>query len=525
MLVTQDTLDLGEDGVLTNAGLMIPGGEVIDPDLGVGAKRSDFALTRFVPQTTDLDGSLVMTSTSRLVLDASFRTTGAAGDGSDLIRATGSATVDGVIKPVLLSFERAGSLTFIETGGSSADNGAVVRDTATVDFSIALGSVELVATPRFALPGMTGNEQAVGAHINSILTNGGSAALGPLFAYIGNMTDPEDVAEMIGRLTTEGYGANRVAVLRSGLGFADTIGDCERRMPADVEHVPGRCWWLETEGARFNQDAYDDYAQFETRSFGLTGGLERALDDSWTLGFAAGIERIDLTSGDSFSSSSDRGNFGVALRRETGALTLGGALTGGFGNFSSDRDVGVAGTLPDGTSFALDTARSKQSVIDANLRLNAAYAFENADARLYAIPAIHLDASYIYAEKASESGLGAYGMEIGSTSEWVLSATPTVEVGGRFDMENGARFRPYFRGGFTVLNKDELKIDSAFIGAPDSAAGFQNYAGFDNRYGRADVGFAIESADARSRLDVGYQGAFSAHSESNAFAVNFSMRF
>jgi hypothetical protein len=187
--------------------------------------------------------------------------------------------------------------------------------------------------------------------------------------------------------------------------------------------------------------------------------------------------------------------------------------------------VGASGTLPNGTSFALDSGRSKQSVIDANLRLNAAYAFENADQRFYAIPAVHLDASYIYAKKAAESGLGDYGMEIGSTSEWVLSATPTVEVGGRFDMDNGALVRPYFRGGFTVLNKDKLKIDSAFIGAPESAAGFQNYAGFDNRYARADVGFAVESRDARSRLDVGYQGAFSQHSQTNTFAVNFSMRF
>jgi hypothetical protein len=365
----------------------------------------------------------------------------------------------------------------------------------------------------------------VADHINGILTGAGSAALGPLFAYLGNMTDAGDVVETISRLTTEGYGANRVATLWSGLGFADTIGDCERHLPPDLDLPQGRCWWLETEGARFDQEAFDDYARLETRSFSLTGGLERAIDETWTLGIAAGIESVDLTSGEAFSSSSSRGNFGVVARRETGPLTLGAAVTGGFGSFKSNRYAGVSGTLPDGTRFAIDGAESTQSVTQGNLRLNAAYALETADRGFYAIPSINLDASYIYAAEARESGMGAYGMEVGSTSEWVLSASPTIEVGGEFDMENGAQFRPYLRGGVTILNKDELMIDSSFIGAPESAGRFQNYAGFDRQFGRADLGFTIESRNAMARLDFGYQGAFSEHSTTNAFAATFSMRF
>ncbi|MCC0067785.1 MAG: autotransporter outer membrane beta-barrel domain-containing protein, partial [Rhodovulum sp.] len=524
-LVTHETLDLGRDGLLTNAGLLVPGGDVVQSGLGASASRSDFTTTRNVPQTTTLVGSLLMTPTSRFQIDVSYRASGAAGDGSDLIRTTGSVTFDGLVAPTLLSLERLFPLTIIESGGAAVDRGATVLDTATIDYSIAIGSIELAATPDFSLPGMTGNQGAVGDHINAILTGDGSAALGPLFALIGNMTDAGEVAATLDRLTTEGYAANRVATLFSGLGFAAGIGDCERRKSREFDLARGECWWLETQGDRFEQDPFDGYRSLGIRSNSMIGGVERAIDDNWTAGFALGYESLDVTSGDSFSSDADRGHLGVSIFRRTGPLVLGAALTGSFGQFESTRYVGVSGTLPDGNAVSLVSAESTQTITQANLGLRAAYTLQNPGSQVYARPSIDLDASYIYASQADESGEAAFGMEVGSTSEWVLSMSPTVEVGGTFRSDAGALVHPFLRGGFTLFDTDRLEIDSAFIGAPESAGRFQNASGFDRLLGRVNAGLDIGSENSSSRVELGYYGVFSEHSTLHGLGVNWTMRF
>jgi hypothetical protein len=524
VLITNDTLNLG-GGLLTNAGMLSPGGEVAVSGLGPSARRADLAVTENAVQTTNLDGSIVMTESSRFLVDVSFRRDGQPGIGSDLINATGSATVDGTVQPTLLALERALPLTLIETGGTSADNGALVIDTPVVDFEIVLGSIQLVANADFSLPGMTRNQREVGDHINSILDTDGSPDLGTLFAFIGNETDPDEVVDIIDRLTTEGYAANRVGTLFSGLGFTRAMNECESRMPAGLDVPPGDCWWLSSEGTDFELDPFDGFRRLESDSYAVIGGVDRAIDGITTVKFAAGYENLQLTSGDFFSSEADRYHLGVGIERHEGPWSLGAALTGSFGLFENERFVGASGVLPNGDAFSLDTGRSTQRVTQANLGLRAAYTFATADDRYYATPSFSLDASYILSEDSRESGLGAAGMENGETRDWVLSASPSVEVGGRFGMGNGTSFSPYLRGGFTLFSEDEMTIDSSFIGAPASAGRFENLAGFDRLYGRVSAGFVLESENRRSSLELGYRGAFSEHSTYHGAAATLSVRF
>jgi hypothetical protein len=528
LLITYETVNLGPDGLLTNAGILRPGGEILNPELSFGAVRSDYAMGPSVAQTTDLNGSILMTPTSVFLVDASFRVSGAAGDGSDLIRATGDATIDGYVEPSLLAFERAGALTIIESGPGrgSVDAGATVRDTVVVDFSIEAGPIRLLAVPDFSIPGMTRNQTEVGDHINNILNGAGSASLGPLFAYIGNMTDEAEVVDTIDRLTTEGYAANRLVAHRSGLRFADRIGNCDGRRQGEFEMPNGDCWWVSIGRASLKQDPFDDYRRMKSYSTMLFAGMKRKLDDPmWSMSLATGFETTGMTSGDRFSSDARRLHLGVALEREDGPLTLGASLTASYGRVKSKRAVGIFGELPDGTPIVLDQARSEQSVGQTNLRLSAAYLQQSADSGFYTKPSIDFDASFIRSRSTAESGLGDYGMQLGSTGEWVLSVSPSVEVGTTQLNDNGTKFSPYLRGGFTLFNKDRLKIDSRFLGAAVSDGGFRNYTKFDQFVGRLNTGIVIETSDARRRFEVGYAGVLGENTVSHSVNASFSMKF
>ncbi|MEM1128999.1 MAG: autotransporter outer membrane beta-barrel domain-containing protein [Pseudomonadota bacterium] len=523
-LVTQDVVRLGSNGVLRNSGLLVPGGAVIEPS-GETLSRANLVVTQNVAQTTNLKGSLEMTESSRFEVDAAFRVSGAAGDGGDLIDATGSATVDGDIVPSLLTFERVLPLTIIETGGAAADNGAVVQDTATVDFSIGLGSIQLIADPDFSLPGMTANERAVGDYMTDILTGDGSEELGELFAAIGNMTEADEVIETMSHFTTEGFGANRVSTLFSGLTFATAISECDRRRPVGVELPYGDCAWLTTEGTRFNQDAYDDFQSLEANSFLIMGGMERVVDDLWTVGFGGAWERVDVSSGSAFSSDSDRGHLGGLVKRQYGRMTVGGTLSASFGEFANKREPRIDLFLPNGDEVEIGEARSDQDVFQTNIGLDAEYRYDDPLDRFFLVPSIGVDATYIRSGSFDESGDGDLGYEVESADDWVFSVTPAVEVGALFENGDGSSFQPYLRGGLTVLSKDGFDTSAAFLGAAAADGDFTNETGFDKLYGRLDFGIDFLAAGKRTRVALGYSGAYSENARFHGVSAQLSYRF
>lgn len=526
LLVTHDRVDLGDAGVLQNSGHLVPGGAVVLPGGNVPLTRANIRVTQNVVTTTALTGSIEMADTSRLDVDVSFLTTGAAGDGSDLIDATGSATIDGEVVPFLLSYERALPLTIIATGGDAIDNGALVRDSsAAITYSLGTsGSVQLIATPDYVLPGMTANEAALGQYFNDILNGQGSAELGPLFTYTGNLTSAKEVADVLSRFSTQGFGANQVATLFSGLRFSDAIRNCDRRRPDNLEFQTGDCAWFTGEGSRFQQNAYSDFHDLNFDSYFVMGGVERRLDGEWTVGLGAGYERVDLTSGPAFSSDSHRGYLGAYAERSYGSITLGGSLSGSFGKFTNERDSGIYETLNDGSLLSIDKAESDQDVTVVNLGFNAAYNYVDARQRFYLTPSLGAAATYIRTGDANESGEGGYGFAVEESDDWVLSLSAAVEMGGNFRSGNSL-VQPFARAGFTVFNKDSLDVNARFLGASISDGDFTNNVGFDKTYGFVDLGVAMEYPKSNSILQLSYQGIFSENSRQHGGSITYKIQF
>src|SRR5690606_10781525 len=97
-------------------------------------KASDFAVTGNVSQTTYVSGSIVFGPTATYTADIYFRQNGS--EGSDLIIASGNATVDGTLKPVLHLLERAQPLTLIHAGGKTTNNGLEIIGTPVISYQI-----------------------------------------------------------------------------------------------------------------------------------------------------------------------------------------------------------------------------------------------------------------------------------------------------------------------------------------------------------------------------------------------------
>ncbi|MFO7854021.1 MAG: autotransporter outer membrane beta-barrel domain-containing protein, partial [Paracoccaceae bacterium] len=534
VLHTGAVFDLGRGGLLTSAGVLSPGGRVADPEtpLGVDVSRAGFVVNDR-PQVTDLTGSLHLLPRSRFEVDAGFRVSGEPGEGSDLVRVSGSAAIDGTVAPTLVTLERALPLTIVDPVTGSVDAGAEVLDTATIDYSILLNgptgdgvTIDLVARPDFSLDGMTANQAAVGEHVNSILTGEGSAALGRLFAFIGNMTEAAEVIETVDRLTVEGFAASRVDTLLAGERFADAVTECERASSNRRLLPSGRCVWFDVQGVSFERRAGDGFKALDSDSIRILGGFQAPIAADWSAAVAGGWEGVDLGSGGRFRSEGNRGHLGVALTRGRGPWTLGAIASGSYGRHRNDRVIGVSGLQVDGRRLAIDEARSTTDALQANLRLSAEGEFAlPADPRFYATPSLRFDAGLVHTDGVRETGVGSYGVEVAGADSWVLSVTPSLEIGGRFPAAAGAEIRPYLRGGATVYGDDEMEVRAAFLGAPPSAGRFRNASGFDQVVGRVALGVVIENDAADVSLRVGYEGTYGAKTTGHAARASLSFRF
>jgi hypothetical protein len=531
--VALERVNLGENGLLRIDGELALGGEpyLVSESLGAETSASDIRVTENVTQTTQVVGSLIL-GDSDYTADVSFRKDRAAGVGSDLILVTGDATISGTVRPVLNLLERAEPLTLIHADGSADDNGTYIADTHVLDYSIIVtnspdnsGVIALDVEPDFRIFGMNSNQTYTAGHINRVLDGSGSANMGRLFALVANMQTEEEVADAIDRLISEDYASTVADSLYAGLHFANTVSRCDYYNLAVRSGDKRSCYWITGTKGHLSREGSYEYRPLESYAYGFSGGTRVPVGDDYALTFVAGLEDFSMTNGYRFSARGDRSQLGIGLTRYEGAWNFFGMLTGSMATYNGRREIGISGTLFDGTSVNADAAKIKQEINQANLRIGASYRHEPSDSAFYLRPDFSLDATYLHSKSASEQ-YTQLGLELGDTSEWVLFATPSLEVGADIELDNdNRRLRSYLRGSVSVSNTDKVYIDSTFAGASGSDGTFRNYSGVSDKTRTLNAGLTLYENDNSAYLNIDYQRQWGDDLQDHRANINFGIRF
>src|SRR5262249_19886353 len=111
---------------------------------------------------------------------------------SDLVNATGPVSVAGKGHVMLTWLQDNHPVTIIATPGPATDNGLQIDSTLAGDFHVLANShgIQIAPPTHFGdVPGadLNHNEQEVGHHMDSAVEVGGSAGIGQLLAFLGNM--------------------------------------------------------------------------------------------------------------------------------------------------------------------------------------------------------------------------------------------------------------------------------------------------------------------------------------------------
>ena len=297
--------------------------------------------------------------------------------------------------------------------------------------------------------------------------------------------------------------------------FTSAMMSCPAFTGVDAMTGERNCFWGLAGGRWTRQDGSRGTSGFDYDTYTYQFGGQQQVSPGWFVGGSVAYEDSRVSgSDDRIRGDGDSGYIGVVLKRETGPWVISAALGGGYGSYSMDRHIGIAGYQ--------GTLRSRPDVYGFNARLRAArsFAYDN----FYIKPYVDLDASYTRMPAYEESGSNPLALSVDGSDQFILGLTPAIEVGGRMELKNGAMLRPYMYAGVSMLSENEWESSARLRGAPSSAASFNTSLPFDDVIGKVGAGLELTH---KSGVDfrLQYDGQFSDHVRSHSVTLKAIVPF
>ncbi|MBO9352958.1 autotransporter outer membrane beta-barrel domain-containing protein [Bordetella petrii] len=370
----------------------------------------------------------------------------------------------------------------------------------------------------FAAPSMqlSDNPRSVARHMQSAWDLGGNADMAPLFAAL-DMASRQGAGTYSDQLSdlSPGVAVAPAAQMQAGMArFTGAMMSCPAFQGGDALTGEQDCLWGQVSGLNTNQDGDGGVSGFSFDGVTYQFGGQRQVGNGWFLGGSASYQNTRLRGDDGrVSGKGDNGYIGVVVKRETGPWTFSAALGGGYGQYDIDRSIRIPGLQ--------STANSDVDVYGGGLRLRAARTF--ATDQFYLKPYVDLDAFYTHMPSYSESR-NAMHLDVESSNEFIVGLSPTLEIGGRVSLDNGATMRPFAYGGVSFLSKDDFTVNARLQGAPDGTGGFSTSLPMDDVIGRIGAGLQVSNAGGID-FRLQYDGTFSSHIQSHQASLKVMVPF
>ena len=377
-----------------------------------------------------------------------------------------------------------------------------------------------VAAADFNAPslGLKANQQNVASHLQRIWNSGGNNALAPLFAQL----------DLASRQSTSAY-RNSVASLSPGVliapaaqsaanmaQFTGAMMSCPTFTGTEAIMREQNCAWGQVTGRSMNQEGAKGTSGFDFDTVTYQFGGQREISGGWFVGGSVAYQNNHLRADDrKASGKGDSGYAGAVLKRQTGPWVFAAALGAGYGNYSMDREIDIAGFE--------EQLESRPDVYGVNARLRAARFF-GVGHDMYLKPYVDLDANYTRMPGYTERGANPLALSVKNADQFIVGLSPTIEFGGRKELANKAVLRPFVYAGVTLLSEDDWRAQARLRGAPAGAASFNTSLPMDNIVGKIGAGLQVSQA---GRIDfrLQYDGQFGQRTRSNSATLKVMVPF
>jgi hypothetical protein len=493
---------------------LLNGGVFANVD-GMGDPRFNLLYGARVIETVALNGSFTQNADGHLDFDVAFGPYP-----SDRINATGAVSVNGTGDVILTWLQDKHPVTIIATPGTAVNNGLKIDSNLAVDFQVIATNgvgVQIVPLTHFGnVPGahLNNNEEAVGRQMDSAIDVGGSAGVGRLLAFLGNIEAGQEALykHVMSELNPEPLVAPLHAQIDEANSFGRELFTCDP-MRGMIEHD---CAWARIESADERDRASFQYLGVDRASTDTRGGWQRPIEGPWSFALEAGYQSVNRLSVDNGRAAAHGGGgqFGAGFERRTADdLEFDAGLSGGWSEIGVDRHQ---------TVFNIGIGHSTIRTEDAQLRFDAAKTVWMGSS--FVKPSLGLTVTELRTDSFAETGLQGLGWKSAGGTKAVAAAEPKLTFGTM--MSKDALQETFFHidVGGRFSSTSTLQLPFSFEGAGQGTHPALITTPYDQSVWTVGAGLTIKGSG-RMKLDLDYNTEFGPTATSQRGGLDLKITF
>ncbi len=412
-----------------------------------------------------MNGSVIQGNSGKLVFDADFEKGQA-----DKLVVNGTMQLGGVLTiraatltntPVTLveanQFESpSGDMVVTSATAASAGAGAASANGAGLHASEAAAAVAPVVTTSTHLfsysPQVQGGSLVVTPQANFVadksllntnqngltqylqkIWDGGEQGFGTSFAQMNRITTSQQYADTVKRLTGEGVNAINTMRLFASYNLVSDLQSCQR-VNSTPELREDECAWTRLGYTGLDRSRDAEFAGYGMDMLTAEVGFRREVSPDWFVGMSGAYEHSNLHTNDSLVHVEGNSALGaVSLMHRMGAWRVSVAADGGYGWYSSKRQVGLDDAI----------ATVSGSPNGSNLGLHGRVSYDVNFKKFYLRPQVDLEMNLLRMGSYQEHGSDLFELTTQTSNQVVFSATPALEIGTEHELKGGGMSRFY----------------------------------------------------------------------------------
>lgn len=425
----------------------------------------------------------------------------------------------GTLNPYLASFGKlAHPVEIVDSFGADSVAGHVA-DTPVLTFRTTSDPQSVKVTgvdASFSGAGLSGNAASVARAVDPLVArwmDGEAVDEGDqrLYEFLLGAANTTTVASL-SRSLTDHLDASKdtdLAVTQhtAAISHIDNLHSCGTQYGPWAALREAECTWGKATGG-----FTDNFAAGRTvRLSGFSFGRQAAVAESWRLGLGAGFN-ISNSSGAGVSSAGYGIHAGGVLKYTDGPWLASAALTGSYAWGDRNRVMPGSGGV----------AQAGLRTAGISARVRVAHEFEFG--RVFAIPTLDLDMSWVHDFGYTERGAGSLGLALDAHDMFIADLHPQLRLGTDLQFGDDLVLRPYVEAGIALALDDKHRMTQSFASGALSGTTLSLSTEREKLRGTFTAGFSVLQGE-RLEAKLHYDGSFGSESRSHSASLKVGLRF
>lgn len=405
---------------------------------------------------------------------------------SDFISVSGGSTFAGTLTPILHNPVKDVWLSIGHFDTAQTSIPAVKIDSPIFSYTLKNNGPDAWRDPLIAVNGnftpagalLSSEQSRLAVHLQS-QWNLADPKTGPFFNRFTALASGADYAKALGALANDAAYSGAASQIHQSFAFLNSLMSCPVFIDGGTRLSEGDCVWGRITGSRLDRSGTPEDSGYRSTRTTYQVGAQKEIAPDWFLGGSLSYAAANMTSDHhAVAMSSETVSAGLTLKRLFGSWLFAAAMRGGYESADVARWIVFPGVS--------ERATSNPDTYHLGGRLRASYEF--AFASWYLRPFLDLDVNYASQSAYREYGAGGLDLASRGTSHTSVMTTPSIEIGGRFDLAD-ATLRAYATAGVSFLSNGGWASDLQFADlSGNGVAPFTIKSGMPRTYGNLTAG-------------------------------------